>query len=431
MNFTLKNIIYLNIVFLFIFSCNINGDIINDNESLNSTISKYLENGSQAVLLLRLEDENGNKIFQYAGKNDDLVQDQNIDENTWFRIWSMSKIVTISVTMDLVEDGIISLDDPVSTYIPEFNNLKVAVTNDGGSIIDYSRLEEKINLNDPCPLNIVERKSEMTILQLINHEAGFYYGTTGIKCLDEALVSKDLANAKDSDEFIKKLIELPLIDQPGYKEFYGLNTTVLGIVNERATGKTLSDLVKKRITIPMNINGLKYNKDKNDELLPVFSGADDKIRYANSGELDIMGKYVPGYEPENKLFLGGEGMIATADGYTDFIRMLLNHGELNGYRFLNESTVKEMYSPHTQLENEYGYNGYNLWVTSELVKEKGEGDEGLWRGGGYEGTHFWIDPKRDFVGVIMSQMFETPKSGEGRDGKIVGEIYRQIFSNEK
>ena len=143
---------------------------------------------------------------------------------------------------------------------------------------------------------------------------------------------------------------------------------------------TLSDLVKNRITIPMNIKGLKYNKDKNDELLPVFSGADDKIRYANSGELDIMGKYVPGYEPENKLFLGGEGMIATADGYTDFIRMLLNHGELNGYRFLNESTVKEMYSPHTQLENEYGYNGYNLWVTSELVKEKGEGDEGLWRG---------------------------------------------------
>ena len=431
MNFTLKNIIYLNIVFLFIFSCNINGNIIYDHESLNSTISKYLENGSQAVLLARLEDKNGNKIFQYAGKNDDLVQDQNIDENTWFRIWSMSKIVTISVTMDLVEDGIISLDDPVSTYISEFNNLKVAVTNDGGSIIDYSRSEDKINLNDPCPLNIVERKSEMTILQLINHKAGFYYGTTGIKCIDEALVTKDLANAKDSDEFIKKLIELPLIDQPGYKEFYGLNTTVLGIVNERATGKSLSDLVKNRITVPMNIKGLKYNLDKNDKLLPVFSGADDKIRYAYSGELDIMGKYVPGYEPENKLYLGGEGMIATADGYTDFIRMLLNHGELNGYRFLNESTVKEIYSPHTQLEDEYGYNGYNLWVTSELVKELGEGDSGLWRGGGYEGTHFWIDPKRDFVGVILSQMFETPKFGEGRDEKIVGEVYRQIFENEK
>ena len=86
MNFTLKNIIYINIVFLFIFSCNINGYIINDNESLNSTISKYLENGSQAVLLVRLEDKKGNKIFQYAGKNNDLVQDQNIDEDQVIRL---------------------------------------------------------------------------------------------------------------------------------------------------------------------------------------------------------------------------------------------------------------------------------------------------------------------------------------------------------
>ena len=46
-----------------------------------------------------------------------------------------------------------------------------------------------------------------------------------------------------------------------------------------------------------------------------------------------------------------------------------------------------------------GYNGYNLWITSRLHKEKGYGDEGLWTGGGYEGTHFWIDPKRDFVGL--------------------------------
>ena len=324
-DFILKYIIYLNIVFFFLVSCNKKNEIICDEKSLNSTISKYLENGSQAVLLVRLEDKNGDKIFQFTGKNDELVKEQIIDENTWFRIWSMSKIVTISLTMDLVEDGILNLNDPVSKYIPEFNNLKVAVTNDDGSIIDFSRSEDKIDLNDICPFNVVKRKSEMTILHLINHEAGFYYGTTGIQCIDDALVSKDLANAKNSDEFIKKLIELPLIDQPGYKEFYGLNTTVLGIVNERATGESLSDLVKNRITIPMNIKGLKYNKDKNDELLPVFSGADDKIRYANSGELDIMGKYVPGYGSENKLFLGGEGMIATADGYTDFIRMLLNH----------------------------------------------------------------------------------------------------------
>ena len=176
----------------------------------------------------------------------------------------MSKIVTISITMDLVEDGLLSLNEPVSKYIPEFKNLKVALTQDGSSLTGYAEAmgNDKHKTGNPCPLKIVERQSEMTVLQLINHEAGFYYGTTGIKCLDEALVMKDLADSKNSDEFIKKLSELPLIDQPGNKSFYGLNTTVLGIVNERAGGASLSDLVKNRITGPLKIDGLKYNKNK-------------------------------------------------------------------------------------------------------------------------------------------------------------------------
>ena len=143
-----------------------------------------------------------------------------------------------------------------------------------------------------------------------------------------------------------------------------------------------------------------------------------------------MGTYVPSHKIENELFMGGEGMIATTDGYADFLRMLLNHGKLNGHRFLNESSVKEIYSPHTLLDSDDGYNGYNLWVTSSLMKKQGFGDEGLWTGGGYEGTHFWVDPKRDFVGLVMTQMFHTPKAGHDRDNEIRGEIYKQIFKNE-
>ena len=64
------------------------------------------------------------------------------------------------------------------------------------------------------------------------------------------------------------------------------------------------------------------------------------------------------------------------------------------------------------------------------MRELGHGDEGLWSGGGYEGTHFWIDPKRDFVGVILTQMYKTPKGRQNRDDIIKGEIYKQIFNNE-
>ena len=428
----MKNTLFLLVLLFFFNSCNKKESLIYDSNSLDSLVSKYVDNGSQALLLVRLEDRNGNSIYQNSDKDYDLVTDHHINENTWFRIWSMSKIVTISLTMDLVEDGLLKLEDPVSKYIPELSGLKVALSNSNEALTNYGQTIENDNseFQDPCPLKLVESNSEMTVLQLINHQAGFYYSTTGIECLDNALDSKNLAASKNSNELIQKLSELPLIDHPGNKDFYGLNTTVLGLVNERASGESLDNLVKNRITGPMKINGLQYNKNSDTKLLPVFSGVDSVIRLANDGELDIMGSYVPGYSIENKLFMGGEGMIGTADGYADFLRMLLNHGELNGHRFLNESSVKEMYAPHTQLENEYGYNGYNLWVTSDLYKDKGFGDGDLWSGGGYEGTHFWIDPKRDFVGLIMTQMFETPKAGHGRDNEIRGEVYRQIFKNE-
>ena len=432
----LKSITFLIVTFCLIFySCDTNNNLepfLSNSKVVDSIVGSYVDNGSQALLLVRLEGSDGNVKYEYSKKNNKLVPDYKINKDTWFRIWSMSKIVTISLTLDLVEDGLLKLEDPVSKYIPELRDLKIALSNNGQPLTNHGQAlgNDKSEIKDPCPIKLVESDSEMTVLQLINHEAGFYYSTTGIECLDNDLASKNLAASKNSNELIQKLSELPLIDHPGNKHFYGLNTTVLGLVNERVSGESLDNLVKNRITNPMNIKGLQYNKNDDTNLLPVFSGADSTIRLANNGELDIMGQYVPGYGLENELFMGGEGMIGTADGYADFLRMLLNHGELNGYRFLNESSVKELYAPHTQLDNEYGYNGYNLWVTSKLHKEKGYGDEGLWTGGGYEGTHFWIDPKRDFVGLIMTQMFETPKAGHGRDNAIRGEVYKQIFKKE-
>ena len=110
--------------------------------------------------------------------------------------------------------------------------------------------------------------------------------------------------------------------------------------------------------------------------------------------------------------------------------MLLNRGKLNGKRFLLEKTVEEITSPHTQLDNPWGYNGYNLWVTGDSLKIKGWGDTGLWQGGGYEGTQFWIDPKRKFVGVMMSQIHSVPNNGWDYYNEFRGELYRQFFYNE-
>ena len=338
----------------------------------------------------------------------------------------MSKIVTISTVLDLIEDDILNMDDPVATYIPEFKDLKVAVNENGKSLTDTQWNEN----NTACPIKLVPNNEIMTIAHLINHEAGFYYATTGISCLDSLISNQNLPQSKDSEELIKKMAQLPLIQHSGTDYFYGTNTTVLGLVAERATGKKLNELVKERVTTPLKIDGLQYKLPENVDLLPRFTGRDSILRVAQPGELDIYGPEVPDYDATHDLYLGGEGMIATANGYADFIRMLLKRGELNGHQFLNKETVEDIYAPHTQLDSPYGYNGYNLWISGDSMKLKKEGEAGLWIGGGYECTYFWADPERNFVGIIMSQNNEVRAPGYELNDKFRSAVYRQIWAQE-
>lgn len=396
---------------------------VKNKKEVDAIIDSLVDKQYFPGIYTRVEDKNGNPIYEHGKINSELFPNQKIDKDSWFRIWSMSKIVTICLAMDLVEENIIQIDEPVTKYIPEFEHLKVAVSPEGEKLVNA---KEGI---DKCPIQMVPNQSEMTIKDLLTHKAGFFYATTGIKCLDSLISSKNIASSKNTQDFIDHLATLPLIQQSGDEYFYGINTTVLGFILERATNKSLKTLVEERITTPMKITGLQYSLDINKLIIPPMSGKNDTLRIANSGELDIFGEDVPSYQPSSELYLGGEGMVATADGYTDFLRMLVNGGTLNGHRFLEESSIKEISSPHTQLDNEYGYNGYNLWISSEKFIEEGTGDEGLWIGGGYEGTHFWADPKRKLVGVIMTQMnFINEKAGD-KDGKIRGAIYQSILTD--
>lgn len=395
---------------------------------LDSVLNHYVDAGHYPFLYARLENWDGKVLYEHGVTNHELYPELQVTGDTWFRIWSMSKIITISVALDLIEDGILSMNDPVTKYIPEFADLKVATTEEGKPLTDFEWGQGAA----ACPIKYVNLESEMTVSDLINHKAGFYYALTSIPCLDTLIAQQDLPTAQNPDEFIKKVAQLPLIQQPGYTYHYGINTTILGFVAERATGKSLKELVEERVTNPMQIPGLQYGLPPGVELLPRTSGKDSILRIAHDGELDIFGQNVPDYFPEHALYLGGEGMLGTADGYADFARMLLQKGELGDYRFLDEETIKDLSSPHTQLENPWGYNGYNLWITGDTMRTLGYGDAGLWTGGGYEGTHFWIDTQRKFVGVVMTQIsFPNLSAKPGISDAFRGALYQEFWKNEK
>ena len=398
-----------------------------DPDALDSILNRHVDEGHYPFIYARIEDEDGNLVYEHGAVNRNLIPDARINGDTWIRIWSMSKIVTITIVMDLVEDGLLRLDDPVIKYIPEFNKLQVAVGQDGRFPSQANSQDEKAAV---CPLRLIPVESQMTIMHLITHEAGFYYSTTGIPCMDEPIAELNLATARNTDEFLNRLVRVPLIQQPGTGYFYGTNTSVLGFVAERVTGKSLAELVSERITEPLGIHGLQYPLPKGVSLLPRVSGRDGALRIAHLGELDIFGQAVPDYDPERELYLGGEGMLATTAGYADFLRMLLAGGILKDHRFLDVETVENLHAPHTQLDSPYGYDGLGLWITGDYMQLNNQGEEGLWVGGGYEGTHFWIDPKRRFVALIMSQIFWIPEAGHGMQNEFRGALYQQFWASE-
>ena len=398
---------------------------ITDPQALDAILDRYVDNQQLPFIYARLEDREGNVIYEHGAVDRELLPGAVIDGDTWIRVWSMSKPVTIAIVMDLVEDGVLSLDDAVTDYIPEFSELQVATAKDGTPLLDIQ------DRADECPIAVEPVSNTMTVRHLVNHEAGFYYKQTGVPCLDDVYADQDVAGAKDSSDLIARLAQLPLIQQPGASYFYGLNTTVLGLVAERASGFSLKRLVEDRLTSPLQIENLRYDLVADAELLPRYSGADGVVREASTSELDLMGPSVPGFEPDHAFFLGGEGMLATADSYADFLRMLLNKGELNGQQFLEPETIAEMVAPHTQLNSEFGHNGYNIWVNNGRLYPSGYGRGGLWIVGGYEGTHGWVDTDAGLVGVVVTQIDKASGEANARHDVFREAVYDQMLAERQ
>ena len=123
-------------------------------------------------------------------------------------------------------------------------------------------------------------------------------------------------------------------------------------------------------------------------------------------------------------------MIATTAAYADFLQVILNYGVSNNYRMLKKETIELMTSPQT-LKNDWGYDGFNIWVNSGKLGNGEFGRGGLWIGGGYEGTHYWIDQELGLIGLIMTQIYAPPTQAGDRDDNIREAVYDQLIVNDK
>jgi CubicO group peptidase (beta-lactamase class C family) len=324
--------------------------------------------------------------------------------DTLFRIASMTKPITSVAAMMLVEDGKLHLSDGVSKFIPEFKNAVVGVPNR-----TTWRLQQ-----EPA-------EREITIRDLLTHTSGLTYRSWGLQPWEtlyrEAGVSDGVLHPPGgSIGNVRRLAKLPLLFHPGSLWGYGLSTDVLGVVIEEASGQDLATFLHQRIFAPLKMRDTSFfvPQAKRDRLAALYlMGSDGRRRRVGEETVAVGGlRFSATYpcEKDGDFFSGGAGLVSSAHDYTRFLQMLLGGGELDGARLLQAATVKEMTTNQIDSRKiyipQYGDRyGYGFGVRTEDGGCWDAASVGSYAWGGIFHTSFWVDPKKDLIGVLMLQLF--------------------------
>jgi CubicO group peptidase (beta-lactamase class C family) len=357
------------------------------------------------------------KLVQLAayGKRD-IEANSPMQTDAIFRIASMSKAITSTAAMILMEDGKLLLSDPVSKYFPSFKNSTVGVAPAAGAPAD-------------APIGILPAKREITIRDLLTHTAGISYGG-GPAAAQWKAAGLDTFYCADKNDTIGALVErmgsLPKDAQPGEKWIYGYNTDILGAVVEKASGMPLDQFFKMRILDPLKMNDTSFYLpiEKRARLAAVYSLKDATAAVERAPDPGLgQGDYVDG---PRKCFAGGAGLLSTATDYARFLQMLVNGGELDGVRILGPKTVELMTSNAVGALFNEGKSGFSLgFEVIETVGAIGEpGSPGTLSWGGAYHTSYWADPKEKIVGVLMTQLL--PANGSDLPNKFRFMVYQSI-----
>ena len=341
-----------------------------------------------AILLIQ---QHGHPVYFENFGVRDVATKLPMSADTIFRIYSMSKPITSVAAMMLVEEGKLSLSDPVAKYIPAFADMKVGVEKPG----------------ETPALALESLRRPITIEDLMRHTSGLTYGFYGDGAVRKLYAQADLFDGDvDNAEFVERIARLPLAEQPGTLWDYSHSTDVLGRVIEVISGQSLFQFEKQRLLDPLGMTDTAfYVADQAKRPLIAEPMPDDRFISPVAGIRDPM---LP-----RRWESGGAGMVGTIGDYARFAQMLLNGGTFEGRRYLKPETIALMTSDHigpeTNIGRDYYYfpgasSGFGLGVAVRTSPYPGTSwPLGEYRWDGLAGTFFFIDPKDDMFVVFMVQ----------------------------
>ena len=319
-----------------------------------------------------------------------------MQSDTIFRIASMTKPITTVAVMKLFEEGLLSLDDPISKYIPEFKNPTVL---EAGS-------------TTPIPA-----KREITIRHLLSHTSGITYrllerNEEAVKRYIEAGITDGLSQTEGTiGDKIKILAKLPLIAHPGEAWEYGLSDDVLGYLIEIVTGKTFAQYLQEQIFDPLDMKDTHFflPQEKVSRLARLYAKSDSGLKdvgeeIVDAGALVYSSSYP--YSGPQTYYSGGAGLCSTVLDYARFCQMLLNKGTLEGTQILDSKTVETMTQNQIgDLKVNLAPDHYKYGFGVAVNTGGGTTSAGEYSWSGFWSTYFWIDPQEELIGIIMAQTF--------------------------
>jgi CubicO group peptidase (beta-lactamase class C family) len=350
---------------------------------LAEVLRKDVERGRVpgAVVLVSRRGKIG--YFESFGQRDPEVNEP-MAKDTIFRIYSMTKPVVSVACMMLWEQGRFLLDEPIGKYLPELDNLQVAVRRDQELLLE--------------PL-----ARRITIQDLLRHTSGLTYefrgnGPVHKKYMEAKIYRRNQTNA----EQVATLGKMPLICQPGTRWEYSRSTDVLGRLIEVLSGMSLGNYLEQNIFAPLGMTDTAFYVPESKHARLAAAFAKDPDTGGTVQLLDVDDK--PAFES------GGGGLVSTATDYARFLQMLLDRGSFGGTRYLSRKTLELMTADHLGsmtgasdlLVPGYGFGlGFSVRLHAGIAQMPGSVGQYYW--GGLAGTSFWVDPAEDLFAILMIQ----------------------------
>ncbi len=375
-------------------------------DKLNHIFQEFINQGKYPGIQWQIIHKKTNYEGKVGYKN--LDTKESIQDDTLYRIWSMTKPIIAIAAMQLVEKDLMKIDDPINSYLPEFTDLKV------------------LKNEDEIITNTIQLEKQPTIKDLLLHTAGFSYNFLADPVGKEYDQIKLFNSSTSSlEEEVRLLAKIPLLYQPSSNWRYSVSMDVLGRILEVIMETPLQDILKNQIFLPLGM----YDTD-------FYISEINASRLMQSYEYNLLenkltehildsqkiGTY--GYPLHNKNYArGGHGLYSTIKDYILFAEMLHSGKSEQGKEIISKNTIDfmtanllnpslfpiEIASVGTIKDENYindlepyGW-GLGFRTLIDPIKNNNLGSKGEFGWAGAASTYFLVDSKKEISAVLMTQ----------------------------